>query len=217
MTTTQENYPEETRAREELLHGVPMLSPRPTGKHILIASRLGGILSSLFDRGHGGPGGWWILSEPEILMPSSKCIPDIAGWRRERMPQIPNGYLFEVCPNWVCEVISDGSDGEITDERLSEALCEARPRFTHSLSRSDCLVNSRKTDRKVKPPIYLKGGVSYLWLIEPESRTLEVLESTPNGWLAVQSFSDDEVVRAKPFDAVEIDLFEVWGDEQKKI
>jgi Uma2 family endonuclease len=184
MTTTQENHPEETRAREELLNGVPILSPRPTGKHILIASRLGGILNSLFDRGHGGPGGWWILDEPEILMPSSKCIPDIAGWRKERLPHIPNNYLFEVCPNWVCEVISDGS---------------------------------RKTDRKVKPPIYLKGGVSHLWLIEPESRTLEVLESTPNGWLAVQSFSDDEVVRAKPFDAVELDLFEVWGDEQRRI
>ena len=54
----------------------------------------------------GGPGGWWILDEPEIHLDSHILVPDLAGWKRERMPQIPDEAFFTLIPDWVCEVLS---------------------------------------------------------------------------------------------------------------
>ncbi|MFM8331632.1 MAG: Uma2 family endonuclease, partial [Candidatus Methylumidiphilus sp.] len=56
----------------------------------------------------GGPGGWWILDEPEVhfVRDVEVCVSDIAGWRKERLPKVPQGHRFEVAPDWVCEVLS---------------------------------------------------------------------------------------------------------------
>ncbi|MFO1430486.1 MAG: Uma2 family endonuclease [Candidatus Competibacteraceae bacterium] len=61
-----------------------------------------------FRFGEGGPGGWWILPEPEIhfIRDTEVAVPDLAGWRRERMPTIPRDHRFEVVPDWVCEILS---------------------------------------------------------------------------------------------------------------
>jgi len=68
---------------------------------------LGGTLNGAFQRGSGGPGGWWILDEPELhLFELEPMIPDIAGWRVERMPELPETAWFDVVPDWVCEVLS---------------------------------------------------------------------------------------------------------------
>lgn len=58
------------------------------------------------DRGNGGPGGWIILHEPELHLHGDALVPDLAGWRRERMPQLPDVAAFELAPDWVCEVLS---------------------------------------------------------------------------------------------------------------
>ncbi|MGH8524967.1 MAG: Uma2 family endonuclease, partial [Gammaproteobacteria bacterium] len=55
---------------------------------------------------HGGPGGWWILDEPELHLGRDILVPDLAGWRRERMPALPETAYFEISPDWVCEVLS---------------------------------------------------------------------------------------------------------------
>ncbi len=34
------------------------------------------------------------------------AVPDLAGWRRKRMPYLPEGHRFEVVPDWVCEILS---------------------------------------------------------------------------------------------------------------
>jgi len=62
-------------------------------------------------RGRGGPGGWWILPEPELhlLRDTEVAVPDLAGWRRERMPCIPSGHRFEVVPDWLCEILSSST------------------------------------------------------------------------------------------------------------
>ncbi len=61
----------------------------------------------MFDDGGGnGPGGWWILDEPELHLGPNVLVPDIAGWRRERMPTIPRTAAFDLAPDWVCEVVS---------------------------------------------------------------------------------------------------------------
>lgn len=90
----------------EIIMGDLHVSPRPAPKHARASSILGGNLTGPFDQGKGGPGGWWILDEPEIHLENNIIVPDIAGWRRERMPQIPDEAFFSVVPDWICEVLS---------------------------------------------------------------------------------------------------------------
>src|SRR5437867_2969798 len=73
----------------EIVDGVLYVSPRPAVPHAVAASALGGQLWGPFDRGRGGPGGWWILDEPELHFGEDTVVPDLAGWRRERMPEAP--------------------------------------------------------------------------------------------------------------------------------
>lgn len=63
-------------------------------------------LGNPFQRGRGGPGGWWILDEPELHLGEHVLVPDLAGWRRERMAQLEDVPYFELAPDWVCEVLS---------------------------------------------------------------------------------------------------------------
>lgn len=90
----------------ELIAGVLYVSARPSSPHAFTASHLGADVLSLFGRGRGGPGGWWILDEPELHLGDDVLVPDIAGWRRERMPFPPDVAAFELAPDWVCEVLS---------------------------------------------------------------------------------------------------------------
>jgi len=92
----------------ELIRGVLYTLPRPRPRHQLAGSVLGSDLNGAFQRGRGGPGGWWILDEPGIALPAldvTELVPDLAGWRRERLPVLPEGAI-EVVPDWVCEVLS---------------------------------------------------------------------------------------------------------------
>lgn len=90
----------------ELIEGSVITSPRPASRHARAASGLGGELYSPFQRGRGGPGGWIILDEPELHLGSNVLVPDLAGWRRERMPEMPDVAAFELAPDWICEVLS---------------------------------------------------------------------------------------------------------------
>jgi Uma2 family endonuclease len=90
----------------EILDGQLFLSPRPASRHALATSRLLSFLGDPFDRGRGGPGGWWILVEPELHFDKQVVVPDLAGWRRERMPSLPDVAWFGLAPDWICEVLS---------------------------------------------------------------------------------------------------------------
>lgn len=90
----------------EIIGGELITHPRPAPRHALALSLLGHELTGPFHRGKGGPGGWWILSEPEIHLDRNVLVPDIAGWRRERMPQLPDKAWFDLAPDWLCEVLS---------------------------------------------------------------------------------------------------------------
>ncbi len=90
----------------EILEGELIVSPRPASRHARAASRLGGELMGPFDRGREGPGGWLILVEPELRLSRDALVPDLAGWRRERMPRMPDTPAFTLAPDWVCEVVS---------------------------------------------------------------------------------------------------------------
>lgn len=90
----------------EIIHGQLYVWPRPGGMHARFASALGMDIGPPYDRGRGGPGGWWILDEPEVHLSEHVLVPDLAGWRRERLPVIPRDHIFTVPPDWVCEVLS---------------------------------------------------------------------------------------------------------------
>lgn len=91
----------------ELLDGELSLVPRPAMGQTVVASTLGAELGNPFQRGRGGPGGWWILDEPELHLAADVLVPDLAGWRRERLPSVPGSAAYlELPPDWVCEVSS---------------------------------------------------------------------------------------------------------------
>jgi Uma2 family endonuclease len=81
-------------------------SPRPAPRHGRATAALGGLLMPGFDFGQRGPGGWRILDEPELHLADQAVVPDLAGWRRERMPRLPDTAYFTQAPDWVCEVLS---------------------------------------------------------------------------------------------------------------
>ncbi len=100
------NLPENVTG--EIINGELHAFPRPAGPHASATSSLGMDIGTAYHRGRGGPGGWWILDEPEIhfVRDTEVLVPDLAGWRRERMPVLPQDHRFEVVPDWVCEVLS---------------------------------------------------------------------------------------------------------------
>jgi Uma2 family endonuclease len=92
----------------EVINGQLYTQPRPSGRHGLAESSLIDELVGPFQKGRGGPGGWWIIGEPELhfVRDAEVDVPDLAGWRRERMPRIPEDQRFTVVPDWVCEILS---------------------------------------------------------------------------------------------------------------
>ena len=102
----------------ELIRGALHLHPRPAFPHALAGSSLGDEIISPFQKGRGGPGGWWIVFEPELHLGPDVLVPDLAGWRRERMPEFPAVPWSELAPDWACEVLSPGTRRlDLTDKR----------------------------------------------------------------------------------------------------
>lgn len=112
----------------EIIDGVLHTQPRPAAIHAVAASVLGGELSGPFHRGRGGPGGWVILDEPELHLGGDVLVPDLAGWRRERMPEIPDAAAFELAPDWVCEVLSPSTEAV---DRAQKVRLYAREGVAH--------------------------------------------------------------------------------------
>jgi Uma2 family endonuclease len=90
----------------EIVFGVLHTHPRPAPRHGNAAIELQSELVGAFRRGRGGPGGWVFQPEPELRLGPHIVAPDIAGWRRERMPRLPETAYFEIAPDWICEVLS---------------------------------------------------------------------------------------------------------------
>ena len=90
----------------QIIDGVLYTHARPASPHAMATSMLSGELVPPFRRGRGGPGGWVILFEPELHLGRDVLVPDLAGWRRARMPEMPDTAAFTLAPDWVCEVLS---------------------------------------------------------------------------------------------------------------
>ena len=115
----------------EILDGELYTTPRPASPHARAASILGSDLIGSFDRppdSSGKPGGWWILFEPELHLQADIVVPDLAGWRRERMPRLPNVAAFIQAPDWACEVVSPATAGM---DRAHKMRIYAREQVSH--------------------------------------------------------------------------------------
>ncbi|MDW7711600.1 MAG: Uma2 family endonuclease [Deferrisomatales bacterium] len=169
-------------ATGEILDGELVVTPRPSPEHALAASRLGGRILPTYDFGHGGgPGGWIILDEPEVLFAGrgEPLVPDLAGWRKERFRRSREHNWIDVIPDWVCEVLSPGS--------------AKKDRFT-------------KMDIYRESP-----EVHHVWLVDPYHKTLEVFGRQESGaWITASFFAGNDRVRAEPFPEAEFDLAGLW-------
>jgi Uma2 family endonuclease len=166
----------------EIIDGVLYTQPRPLPRHARVEYLLGGKLLDPFDHGRGGPGGWWILPEPGITLPGSpEFSPDLAGWRHNRLPVLPEDRNIDVAPDWICEILSPSTRGY---------------------------------DQRIKRPFYARIGVGYLWYVDLESHSLTVSQLQPREpgglWVDLGVYREDDVIRAAPFDAIEIALGEWW-------
>ena len=94
----------------ELIRGTLHVMPRPAPRHARASTSLTGRLHGPFDLGDGGPGGWWILDEPELHFGGDVVVPDLAGWRRTRLPEMPAEAFFTLAPDWVCETLSPSTE-----------------------------------------------------------------------------------------------------------
>ncbi|MBL8608127.1 MAG: Uma2 family endonuclease [Myxococcales bacterium] len=162
----------------QIVFGTLHAHPRPAVPHALAASALGEELGPPFKRGRGGPGGWIILDEPELHLGANVLVPDLAGWRRARMPEAPRTAYLTVAPDWACEVLSPS---------------------TSALDRGD------------KSKVYAREGVTHLWFVDPDARTLEVLALDGGTYRILEVHAGDAKVRAVPFDAIELDLAILWA------
>jgi Uma2 family endonuclease len=90
----------------EIVDGELHASPRPAPRHAVAYAGITALLHPAFHSGRTGPGGWWILAEPELHLGPDVLVPDLAGWRRTRMPHVPETAYFPLAPDWVCEILS---------------------------------------------------------------------------------------------------------------
>lgn len=90
----------------EIINGELHTMPRPSPRHAMAVSSLGGEIVNPYAKGRGGPGGWIILFEPELLIGKDILVPDLAGWKNERLPNLPETNWIEIPPDWICEVLS---------------------------------------------------------------------------------------------------------------
>jgi Uma2 family endonuclease len=112
----------------EIVAGTLYVSPRPAMPHACAASQLGGVMFEPFNRGRGGPGGWFVIDEPELHFGEDVLVPDLAGWRRERMPLMPRTQGVTLAPDWVCEVLSPST---MALDRVAKLPVYAREHVRH--------------------------------------------------------------------------------------
>jgi Uma2 family endonuclease len=177
--------PEEKGA--ELIHGQIVYKALPKLEHGLTQTKLAEALGP-FNRRPGGadrPGGWWLGSEVDMLLVGEGLRPDLAGWRRDRVGKLPQ----------------PGPQGVVTE----------RPDWVAEILSTSTA--ARDWDDKLR--IYHAAEVTHYWILDPQNRILIVYRRTPDGYLLVRAANAGMTVRAEPFDALELSVGFIFGDDEE--
>ena len=182
----------------EIIGGELRLSPRPGGPATAVGSAIGEELGPPFKRGRGGPGGWLILDEPELHLGDEIIVPDLAGWRRDCMPLVPEGAAFTVPPDWVCEVLSRSTEKTDRAEKMPiyasfgvehAWLVHPRRRTLEAFRRSEhqwlAIAVHKDADRaRIEPFHAIELDLAVLW----EDAPLPTRASEPQAHCAVEGY-----------------------------
>ncbi len=120
----------------EIVDGVLETHPRPRPRHVTAASDLGTLLGGPFRYGRGGPGGWIFMVEPELHLGSHVVVPDLAAWRRERMPVEIETAFIATPPDWICEILSPSTARSTAGRSGASTPRPEFPIFGCSISRT---------------------------------------------------------------------------------
>ncbi len=177
----------------QIIFGVLHTHPRPAPTHWVAAGELQAELTFPFGRGRGGPGGWIFAVEPELHLGPHVLVPDIAGWRRERLTPFPKTAYVETPPDWICEVLSPS---------------------TQAIDRTDKL--TVYAEFGVKHCWYVDPIARTLEVLALTGGSLESVRSGPRPdakWLLAATFKNDDAVTAPPFEVHTFALDVLWiGD-----
>ena len=167
----------------EILEGELVVSAQPAAQSVLTRTALSAELARRRGGAEGGgSAGWWLFDGPRLRLGNNVLVPDLTGWRRQRMPKPPQNNnagvpTFDLPPDWVCEVLSP---------------------------------STAVLDRTRKLGLYANHGVCWLWLVDAVHRTVEVLWLEGDEWVVAGNFGGDQKARLPPFDAIELDLGTLW-------
>lgn len=169
----------------ELIGGELTQKAAPSGEHGDAQAGVVGALRPSFQRkpGGGGPGGWWIATEVEVLLEASEVVrPDVVGWRRDHCPERPTGIPVKVRPDWICEVVSP---------------------------------TNAKDDTVKKLRLYHQVAIPHYWIVDPREATLTAMRWSRDGYVTLMRAERHEVVRAEPFQAIELAVGTLFGDDPR--
>ena len=166
----------------EIVAGELHASPRPAPIHAVAGSSVGSVLMPPYHHGRGGPGGWWILFEPELHVGADVLVPDIAGWRRTRLPAIPCTAYFPLAPDWLCEILSPSTARLDRSRKLDiyaregvahlwlvDPLAETLEVMKLAAGRWMLLATHAGTEVvRAKPFIEIEFELASLWVDEPD-------------------------------------------------
>jgi Uma2 family endonuclease len=168
----------------ELVDGELYVSRRTASLQARATGALYSQLDGPFDQGQSGPGGWLLLFRPELHLGEDVLVPDIAGWRRERMPKMPRVVGVTLAPDWVCEVL---------------------PPSAAVLDREKQVLDLRK-----KMNVYAREGVRHLWRVDPLRQELEVYALAGSRWQRQSTHTGQDRVHAEPFTPLQLELALLW-------
>ncbi len=167
----------------EFIGGELVEKAAPSGEHGTAQAGIVGAVHPAYQRtsGRGGPGGWWLATEVEVLLETGEVVrPDVVGWRRERCPEQPTGIPIKIRPDWTCEIVSPSHPTDDTVKKLR---------------------------------LYHRVAVPHYWLVDPREATLTVMRWSEAGYITLMRAERGEVVRAEPFDAIDLVVGTLFGDD----
>jgi Uma2 family endonuclease len=176
-----EALPDDVRA--EIIHGAIVEKASPSAEHAGSQAAFCAVLIRRFQRPPGSrwPGGWWFGTEPDVEYETHEVYRhDLAGWRRDRVPERPTGRPVRTRPDWVCELLSP---------------------------------SNAKRDLVDKLQVLHANRVPHYWIVDPLEQTLIVHRWESRGYLVVLKAAAGAVVRAEPFEAVDLSVAALLGIE----